>query len=202
MSSKGREHLLGPGPQLAVNDVREMSLQRASGLACGLAFSPLSLQEGSGAGIAAGLGDGDPVQRRVHLAVAAAVQAVAAGALAGPAGDGRGAAEAGVGSVRAEAAHVSRLADEGGGGAKARAGQAGERVAVLGDQPLELALDPAKNRVQPLDLSGDLADHAGGGTSGQALAEPERAEPPERPGAGEVLRGRLGVGVELAPDRP
>src|SRR5918994_994634 len=78
---------LGPGVEAAVDDVGEVAFEGATGFAWGLAFADLAGQEGLGVGVVALLDDRDAVERGVELAVAAAVQAVASGGLAGSAGD-------------------------------------------------------------------------------------------------------------------
>src|SRR5689334_18423545 len=108
MSSVFRyERCLGPGVEEAVDDVREVALERPSCLSFCLTLGLLAGEEGAGAGIDAGLHDRDPVQGGVELAVAAAVEAVVAGGLAGAAGDRCDAAEAGEGGTAAEAADVA-----------------------------------------------------------------------------------------------
>jgi hypothetical protein len=62
----------------------------------------------------AGLHAGDEVQRPVELAVATPVQPMSLD-LAGRGGDGGGAGDGGEGGLRAEAAHVTRLAEQLGG---------------------------------------------------------------------------------------
>jgi hypothetical protein len=57
----------------------EVALEGADGFAVGLAFGGLAGDVGLGFGVAAGTGDGDAVDGRVDLAVAAAVEAVAVG---------------------------------------------------------------------------------------------------------------------------
>jgi hypothetical protein len=64
--------------QATVDDVGEVALERAACFARSLASGDLACQEGLGFGVVALLDDGDAVERGVQLAVAAAVQPVAA----------------------------------------------------------------------------------------------------------------------------
>jgi hypothetical protein len=57
----------------------KVALEAADGLAGGLAFASFAVEVGLGFGVASGAGNGDPVQRGVELAVAAAVETVAVG---------------------------------------------------------------------------------------------------------------------------
>jgi hypothetical protein len=57
----------------------EVAFEAADRFARALAFGSLAVQVGARLGMAAGTGDGDAMDRRVDLAVAAAVQAMAAG---------------------------------------------------------------------------------------------------------------------------
>jgi hypothetical protein len=67
---------VGPGGELAVEDVGEVAFEGAAGFSWGLAFAELAGEEGFGLGVVALLDDRDAVERGVELAVAAAVQAV------------------------------------------------------------------------------------------------------------------------------
>ena len=58
------------------DDADEEAFEAADGLASALAFGFLALEVGTCGGVVAGLGDRDPVERGVELAVAAAVEAV------------------------------------------------------------------------------------------------------------------------------
>ena len=80
--------VVGPGVELAVEDVGEVAFERASGFAGGLAFGHLVGEEGFGGGLVSLLDDGDAVERGVELSVAAAVEAVAAGGWPEPQGIG------------------------------------------------------------------------------------------------------------------
>src|SRR5687767_6796985 len=84
---------VGPGEQASVDDVCEVALEGAAGFAWGLALPELAGQESFGVGVVALLDDRDAVERGVKLSVAAAVQAMASGGLAGAAGDRGRAAE-------------------------------------------------------------------------------------------------------------
>jgi hypothetical protein len=74
--------VVGPGQELAVEDVGEVALEGAAGFAGRLAFGHLAGEEGFGGGVVSLLDDGDAVKRSVELSVAAAVQAVSARGLA------------------------------------------------------------------------------------------------------------------------
>jgi hypothetical protein len=129
----------------------------------------LAGEVGAGWWMVAGLDDRDPIEGGVELAVAAAVDAVAAGCLARAAGDWCGAAEASEGSAVAEAADVAGVGDHRGRDLRAGTVQIGDWVAVL-DQPVteadafqaaQLALacqvDDASfaDRVDPIPIGGD-----------------------------------------------
>ena len=58
------------------DDADEESFEAAECFAAALAFGFLAFEVGAGAGVDAGLGDRDPVECGVELAVAAAVEAV------------------------------------------------------------------------------------------------------------------------------
>ena len=137
---------VGPGEEAAVDDVGEVAFEGAAGFAWGLAFADLAGEEGLGVGVVALLDDRDAVERGVELAVAAAVKAVAAGGLAGAAGDRRGAAEACERGGVVEAANVAGLGDQRGGDLGAGAEQIGDRVAVLGQQRGDLGSSSAMRR--------------------------------------------------------
>jgi hypothetical protein len=81
-SAKRWKSVFGPGVEAAVDDVGEVALERATRLALRLPFRDLALEEGSCSWVDASLGDGDAVQAGVDLAVAATMEAVAAGARA------------------------------------------------------------------------------------------------------------------------
>ena len=72
----------------------EVAFEAAHGFEAGLAFGAFAGEVVLGLGVAAGAGDGDAMDGRVDLAVAAAVEAMAVG-LAGADGDRCDAARAG-----------------------------------------------------------------------------------------------------------
>ena len=111
-SGFGWEGGFGPGVEVAVDDVGEVALGCSAGLAAGFAFGAFPFEVGAGVGVDADLGDGDAVDCGVELAVAAAVEAVSARGFAGAAGDWGDAAEAGAGSLVAEAADVFGVRDQ------------------------------------------------------------------------------------------
>src|SRR5262245_31742366 len=113
MSSVECWRRFGPRVEAAVDDVGEVALERAACLAWRLPFGDFAGEVGAGRWVVAGLDDGDAVEGGVELAVAAAVEAVAACGLAGAAGDGCGAAEAREGGGVAEAADVAGVRDHG-----------------------------------------------------------------------------------------
>jgi len=82
MSSVERWGCFGPGVEAAVDDVGEVSFQRAPRFPWCFAFGDLAGEVGAGWWVVAGLDDGDAVEGGVELAVAAAVEAVAARCLA------------------------------------------------------------------------------------------------------------------------
>src|SRR5215210_2090957 len=127
------ERVFGPGLQAPVDDVGEMAFEGAASFTAGLAFGGFAGDECAGAWVDAGLHDRDPVEGGVELAVAAAIEAVVAGGLAGAAGDRCGAAEAGVGGGAAEAADVAGVCDHGDGDNGAGAGEVGQWVALLAE---------------------------------------------------------------------
>jgi hypothetical protein len=73
--------VVGPGVEAAVEDVGEVPFERSSGFAGGFAFGGFAGEVGLGGGVVALLDDRDAVEGGVELAVAAAVEAVAAGGL-------------------------------------------------------------------------------------------------------------------------
>src|SRR5262245_43505346 len=105
----------GPGVEAAVDEVCEVAFEGAAGFAWCFAFGDLAGEIGARGWVVAGLDDRDAVERSVELAVAAAVEAVAACGLAGAAGDRCGAAEAREGGGVAEAADVAGVRDQGSG---------------------------------------------------------------------------------------
>ncbi len=80
----------------SVDDVVEASFEDAHRFSAVIALGLAALEECSGAGVAAGLGDGDAVQGGVELAVAGAGEAVAR-VVPGPHRERGGAGVAGVG---------------------------------------------------------------------------------------------------------
>ena len=58
------------------DDADEQSFEAAQRFTAAFAFGFLAVEVGAGVGVAAGLGDRDPVQGRVQLPVAAAVESV------------------------------------------------------------------------------------------------------------------------------
>jgi hypothetical protein len=58
------------------DDAHAESFEAADGFAAGFAFGFLAVEVGARGGVVAGLGDRDPVERGVELAVAAAVKPV------------------------------------------------------------------------------------------------------------------------------
>ena len=72
----------GPGVEAAVDDVGEVAFEGAAGFAWCLAFGDLAGEVGAGWWVVPGLHDGDAVEGGVELAVAAAVESVAACGLA------------------------------------------------------------------------------------------------------------------------
>src|SRR6266508_6334958 len=71
-----------PGVEAAVDDVGEVSFEGATRFARRLAFGDFAGEVGAGWWVVAGLDDGDSVEGGVELAVAAAVEPVAACCLA------------------------------------------------------------------------------------------------------------------------
>ena len=87
----------------------------------GFAFGGFASDVGLSLGVAASAGDGDAMDRRVELAVAAAVEAVAVG-LAGADRDRCESGGAGELGVAGKAAGAGDLADELGGGQRPESG--------------------------------------------------------------------------------
>ena len=116
------------------------------------------------------LGDGDPVEREVDLAIAAPAQAEA-GDVARPDRYRRRAIVAGERLLGAEAADPGRLADDLGGGQRSAAGQAEQGRRERGDQGLDLALERPDGERQLAHPAQDVAgkpghlSHAAGKTS-------------------------------------
>jgi hypothetical protein len=92
----------------------EVALEAADGFAVGLAFGGLASEVDLGFGVAASACDGDAMDRRVDLAVAAAVEAVAVG-FARADGDRCDSGGAGEPGVAGKATGAGDLADELGG---------------------------------------------------------------------------------------
>src|SRR5213592_1993708 len=192
---------VGPGVQASVDDVGEVAFEGAAGFAWGLALADLAFEEGFGVGVVALLDDRDAVERGVELAVAAAVQSVAAGGLARPAGDRCGAAEAGEGGGIAEAANVAGVRDQTGGDLVAGAAEVGDRVAVLFEQLGDLGVEIADALVERVDVAGELADAARGDLFGQAVTEADALELAQLALAVAAQRGGLADRVDLQPGR-
>ena len=74
---------LGVGEEGSVDDVGQAALEGAASFARGVAGESATLQVGDGIVVATGLGDRDPVQRSVELAVPGSAEAVS-GVVAGP----------------------------------------------------------------------------------------------------------------------
>ena len=99
----------------------EVALEAADRFAVGFAFGGFAGDVGLGFGVAAGAGDGDAMDRRVELAVAAAVEAVAVG-LARADRDWCESGGAGELGVAGKAAGAGDLADQLGGRQRPAAG--------------------------------------------------------------------------------
>lgn len=95
-----------------VQDVGEVALPSGTCFPAGLSPGGLAGEEGAGARVDAGLDDGVSVEGGGELAVAAPVEAVAAGGLARAAGDLRGSAGAGVGGRARRAADVAGVRED------------------------------------------------------------------------------------------
>src|SRR3954467_7951615 len=121
MPSSGRGDLDEQVPESA----GEVALEAADGFFGGLAFGAFAGDVVLGFGVAAQAGDGDAVDGRVDLAVAAAVEAVAMGVARadGDRSDAGGACQLG---VSGESARAGDLADELGRGQRSEAGFAEE----------------------------------------------------------------------------
>lgn len=108
------EHEFGAGAARVArqpeHDSDEMALEAAQGLTAGLAFRLAAFEVGARSRLPTALHDGDLVQRGVQLAVAVAVEAVAA-LLAGGAIDGRDPGEPGELGLVAKARDTGGLAD-------------------------------------------------------------------------------------------
>jgi hypothetical protein len=130
---------------------REVAIEAADCFAVSLAIGGLAGDVVTGLGVAAGARDGDAVNRRVDLAVAAAVEPVAAG-LARADGDRRNAGGAGELGVAGEAADARDLADQLGGGQRSNA-----RLGLARDVDVRTRTDP---RIAELDERMAAADGA------------------------------------------
>src|SRR3954471_12780076 len=167
---------VGPGDEVSVEDVGEVSFEGATGFSWGFAFGDLAGEVGLGLWVVALLNDRDAVERCVELAVAAAVQAVSSAGLSGAAWDGCGAAEACEGAGVAEAANVSGLGDDRRGEGAADAVEVFERAAVLGEEVSDLGVQVGDAVVEVVDVAGELADAARCCSLREAVAELDALE--------------------------
>ena len=110
-----------------------MAFEAADGFFGALAFGAFAGDVVLGLGVAAQAGDGDAMDGRVDLAVAAAVEAVAVG-VAGADGDRSDAGGARELGVAGEAGRAGDLADELGRGQRPEAGLAEQLRRDLGDE--------------------------------------------------------------------
>jgi hypothetical protein len=133
-------------PEDAASDV---ALERAEGFGAALAVGAVAGDVVACAGVDTGLRERDDVQGAVELAVAGAVEAVAALFARGGV-QRRGAGIDGQLRVGLEALDVADFGEQAGGRNEAAAGDLQQRRPVLGDQRRELALER-------LDLAGELA---------------------------------------------
>ena len=117
-----------------------MALETADGLLGALALGAFAGDVVPGLGVAAQAGDGDAMDRRVDLAVAAAVEAVAVG-LAGADGDRSDAGGAGELGVVGEPGGAGDLADELGRGQRPEAGLGQQLRRDPGDKLCDLGLE-------------------------------------------------------------
>src|SRR5919108_2861263 len=108
------------------------------------------------------LGDGDPVEGRVELTVAATAQAMA-GPVARPDGDGCRPVVTGERLLGSEAGHAGGLADDLGGGQRPtpREGEEARRQAT--NQRLDLALEGPNGETQLADPGQQVAGEPGDG---------------------------------------
>ena len=161
-----------------VDDVGEVAFEGAAGFAWRFAFGDLAGEVCLRGWVVAGLDDRDPVEGGVELAVAAAVEPVAACGLARAAGDWCGAAEAGERGAVAEAADVAGVGDDRGGYLRAGAVEVGDRVAVFGEELGDLGVEGGDALVEVVDVAGEIADAAGRDLLDQAVAEADSLEAP------------------------
>jgi len=133
--------------ELPVDDVGEPSLEAPERFSPGLAFGPFAGEVVGGAGLVAGLGDGDHVEGPVQSAVAAAVEAMPVGS-AGGRRDGGGAVACGERSGRSEPADVADFAQDAGGVQMADADDAGQGRAGGGDEDFQLGVHGLESAVQ------------------------------------------------------
>src|SRR3954452_17403045 len=117
----------------------EVALEAADRLLGGLAFGAFAGDVVLGLGVAAQAGDGDAVDGRVDLAIAAAVETVAVG-LAGADGDRSDAGRARELGVAGETARAGDLADELGRGQWPEAGLGKQLRRDSGDELGDLGL--------------------------------------------------------------
>jgi hypothetical protein len=128
----------------------EVALEAAQGFHAALAFGLLAGEVRDGGWVMLALGDGDPVQRGVELAIAAAVEALTVAASGGR-GDRSGPALAGEVLVGREALGAGGATDDRGGRDHAAAFQRKQAGPLVSDQALELALER-------LDGAGEFPD--------------------------------------------
>jgi hypothetical protein len=127
------------------------------------------------------------------------VESVAAGGLAGAAGDGCGAAEAGKGGGVAEAADVAGVRDHAGGDLCAGAVQVVERVAVLGEQRGDFGVELCDALVEVFDVTGEVADAAGRDLLDKSRTEADPLQAAQLALAGQVDNACLADRVDLIP---
>ena len=118
----------------------EVAFEAADGFAGGLAFGAFAVEVGARLGVAAGAGDGDAVNGRIDLAVAAAVETVAVcvARADGDRGNAGGACELG---VAGKAGGAGDLADELGCGQWPKTGLCEHLRRDVGDELGDLGLE-------------------------------------------------------------
>ena len=163
MSSRGgRGHHPGclVGPESAVHLVTDPPPEGADRLGLGVACRPSLLKIRAAAVVDPQLGDGDPVERDVELAVAAPAQAEAGG-VARPDRDGRRAVVAGERRLGAEAADAGRLADHLGGSERPQPGRA-SRVGASAATRVSISRSSGADASSTRDPTDEVAGDAGG----------------------------------------
>src|SRR5215218_10387040 len=130
----------------------EVAFEAADGFLGAFAFGAFAGDVVLGFGVAAQAGDGDAMDGRVDLAVAAAIEAVAVGLAGadGDRGDAGGARELG---VAGEPACAGDLADELGRGQRPEAGLAQQLRRDLGDEAGDLGLERLDRLAQFADAA-------------------------------------------------